>query len=359
MAPALNFYVLKTRLMAALMLAGVMILILMFLMSVLSPKCEPLDANSRWSSNAAAKPIVLLWFWPENNRFDFQDCKRLFNIDSCSLTDSRSLYSRADAVLIFHRAIQDNPSNLPTSPRPKFQRWIWFNMDSPNNTRRIAGIERLFNLTLSYRKDADIPVRWKLTIRKKPADDVSIPKKQRLLCWSVNEHDLRAGSGERFRFYTQLEKYIKVHVFYSSSAQPLSGDKYFETISSCKFFLSFENSINRDYITEIFTDPLAVGTVPIVLGLPRNNYENFAPASSFIHVNDFSDAKALAEFLLKLDEDDETYRQFFDWRRFYTVRRHFTEKKHEFAHAICQACHHVSMRKEYRMVPDVYKWFFM
>lgn len=359
MASSPTFYVLKTRLTVALMLAGAMTLVLMFLMSVSSPKCDPLDVNSGRSSNTAAKPVVLLWFLPENNRFDFQDCKRLFNINSCSLTDDRSLYSRAEAVLIFHGAIQDNPSNLPTLPRPKFQRWIWFNMDTPNNTRRIAGIERLFNLTLSYRKDADIRIRWKLTIREKPAEDVVIPKKQRLLCWIVNEHDLRAGSGERYHFYIQLEKHIKVHILFSSSAEPLSGDNYFQMISSCKFVLSFENSISRDYITEIFTDPLAVGTVPIVLGLPRNNYEDFAPGSSFIHVNDFPDSKALADFLLKLDGDDETYRKFFDWRRFYTVRRHLTEKKHDFAHAICQACHYVSLRKEYRMVPDVYKWFFL
>lgn len=355
-----TFQVATTRLTATLALAGAMILILMYQMSAPSPKCDPPDANpsNTTAKQQTGKPVVLLWDWPENKRFDFQDCKRLFNIDSCSLTDDRSLYSRAAAVLIFHKAIHDDLSNLPTSPRPKLQRWIWFNMDSPKNTRKIAGIERLFNLTLSYRKDADISVRWKLTIRKNPAEDFVIPEKQQLLCWIVSKHDLRAGSGERYRFYTQLEKYMKVHVFYSSSWDDLSGDKYFQAISSCKFFLSFENSISKDYITDIFTDPLALGTVPIVLGLPRNNYEDFVPASSFIHVNDFPDAKALADFLHKLDEDDEAYRKYFEWKRFYTVRRHLTEK-HEFAHAICQACHYVSMRKEYRMVPDVYKWFFL
>ncbi|XP_078124007.1 4-galactosyl-N-acetylglucosaminide 3-alpha-L-fucosyltransferase 9-like [Sander vitreus] len=349
--------VLRATLAVIIVLAGIMVLFLMYYNSFPSPKCHPPPAHSQ--KQHTDKPVVLLWFWPENKRFDFQDCKTLFKIDSCHLTDDRSLYSRAHGVLVFHRAIQDDLSNLPTSPRAKFQRWIWFNTDSPTNTRKIAGIQGLFNLTLSYRKDADIHVRWRLTLRKNTDEDFVLPKKERLLCWIVDSDDLRTKSGEGYNYYRKLVKHIKVDVYDSSSAEFSKGENYFLTISSCKFYLSFENSIHRDYITETFNGPLAAGTVPIVLGPPRSNYEDFAPGTSFIHVNDFPDAATLAEFLLKLDQNNTAYMRYFNWRPFYTARRHLTEENHEFAYAICQACYYVGMTNKYRVVPDLYKWLLL
>uniref|UniRef100_UPI0037E9BA27 4-galactosyl-N-acetylglucosaminide 3-alpha-L-fucosyltransferase 9-like n=1 Tax=Semicossyphus pulcher TaxID=241346 RepID=UPI0037E9BA27 len=360
------------------MLAGVIVLFLMFYKSFPSPKCPPPVAHS-WRQAKQAhfhstaevtkrpngttatqkkdRPILLLWLWPENKRFHLQDCETLFRINGCNLTDDRSLYSRSQGVLFFHRAIQDDLSNLPYSPRPRFQRWIWLNTDSPTNTRRIAGIKGLFNLTLSYRKDSDIQARWPLTLKRNTDEDFVLPEKERLLCWIVDSTGLHTKSRESYSYYRELVKHIKVEVFYS--AEFSKAEDYFQTVSSCKFYLSFENSIHRDYITETFNAPLAAGTVPVVLGPPRGNYEDFAPGTSFIHVNDFPDAFKLAEFLLKLDKDNKAYMRYFHWRRFYTARRHLTEENNEFAHAICQACHHVSINKAYRVVPDLNKWFFV
>lgn len=348
MASSRGVFVLRATVIAILILAGATVLFLMYYESSPSPECQPTPAH---------KPVVLLWFWPENKQFDFEDCEKLFGIHSCHLTDDRSVYPRAHGVLIFHRAIRDDLSHLPTSPRARFQRWIWFNMDSPTNTRRIAGIQGLFNLTLSYRRDADIHVRWQLTPKKNTYEDFVLPKKERLLCWIVDSDDWHTKSGKRYSYYRELVKHIKVDVFKTSSADFSRGENYFGTISSCKFYLSFENSIHRDYITETFNGPLAAGTVPIALGPPRSNYEDFVPGSSFIHVNDFPDAATLAGLLMRLDKDNEAYMRYFNWRRSYTARRHLTEKNHEFAHAICRACHHVGITNEYRVVPDLYKWF--
>ncbi|KAL6099919.1 uncharacterized protein ACO6RY_01638 [Pungitius sinensis] len=338
---------------ATIFVAGIAVLILMYLQSSPAPKCRPPPVHSAQLTTKTDKPLMLLWFWPENKKFDFQDCKTLFQIDDCTLTDDRSLYSRAHNVLVYHAAIQDDLSNLPTSPRPKFQRWIWFNNGTHTNTSRIEGIQSLFNLTLSYRKDSDIQVRWQLTQKRNSDGDFVLPKKERLLCWIVDDEDLVTKSGERYSYYRELIKHIKVDVFQSSSVK---GDNYFLTISSCKYYLSFENSINRDYITETFNGPLAAGTVPIVLGPSRKNYEDFAHSTSFIHVNDFPNALALAQFLQKLDKDNEAYMKYFNWRRFFTAIRHPTDEKHKFAHAICQACLHVGIYNNYRVVPDLYKW---
>ncbi|XP_065808574.1 4-galactosyl-N-acetylglucosaminide 3-alpha-L-fucosyltransferase 9-like isoform X2 [Labrus bergylta] len=363
--------VLKVILTGSLILAGFVVLFLMYYKSLPSHRCPPpLAQPKQWgkrvefhsTANRTAttqkknKPIMLLWMWPGNKRFDLQACDTLFGIDSCHLTDNRSLYSSSHGVLIFHRGINDDLSNLPTSVRPRFQRWIWLNTDSPSNTRRIEGIQGLFNLTLSYRKDADIQVRWPVSFKKKTDEDFVLPTKERLLCWIVDSNVLLTESRESSNYYRELVKHITVDVFFS--AEFSKSEDYFLTISSCKFYLSFENSIHRDYITKAFNGPLAAGTVPIVLGPPRLNYEDFVPGTSFIHVNDFSGPAKLAEFLLKLDKDYFSYVRYFDWRQFYNTRPHFTEENYEFVHGICQACHYLSINKVYRVVPDLYKWFF-
>uniref|UniRef100_A0A3B4E1K0 Fucosyltransferase n=1 Tax=Pygocentrus nattereri TaxID=42514 RepID=A0A3B4E1K0_PYGNA len=218
------------------------------------------------------KPILLLWVWPENYRWDFSDCKTFYNIDGCHLTDDRSLYNQADAVLIYHRDIKWDLSNLPPSPRPPFQRWIWLHAESPTNNKRIPGLENLFNLTLSYRRNADISVRNLLTISKTPNKKFELPKKDKLVCWFVSNIDPSTGTGTRMKYYEELSEHIKVNVGWIA----------------CRFYLSFENSIHKDYITEE--------------RLPN--------------------ASVLAQYLLQLDKDDEAYRRYFAWGKHVSATPH-------------------------------------
>ncbi|KAI5108443.1 hypothetical protein C0J45_2037 [Silurus meridionalis] len=326
-----------------------------------SPKCT-LEHISQYRYNVhpanTEKPILLLWFLPENYQWDFNDCKTIYNIDGCQLTLDRKLYKQADAVLVFHKAIKKDLSNLPPSPRPPFQKWIWFHVESPTNTPKIPGLEDLFNLTMTYRRDSDISVRHHLTVSKKPNENIVIPKKDKLLCWFVSNIDRNTGIGTRMTYYKQLKKYIKVHVFGRVTGKRLRDEDYFPTMASCKFYLAFENSIHKDYFVEKLNGPLAAGTIPVVLGPPRQNYEEFVPGNSFIHVEDFPNAKALAKYLLQLDKDEEAYKHYFDWRKHLTATPHLVHWNQEFTMYICQACEYVGRHNEYKAAHNIYKWWF-
>lgn len=91
-------------------------------------------------------------------------------------------------------------------------------------------------------------------------------------------------------------------------------DRTKDCIKDYKFYLSFENSNCRYYITEKFyTNGLGSGLLPIVMGAPRKDYEEKAPYNSFIHVDDFASPEELANYLHLLDKNDHLYNEYFEW----------------------------------------------
>lgn len=85
-------------------------------------------------------------------------------------------------------------------------------------------------------------------------------------------------------------------------------------IKKYKFYLALESNCCDEFITEKFWRSLSLGVVPVVVGPPREDYERLAPPNSFIYGDDFGSARELADYLKKLDLDDDLYNDFFEWR---------------------------------------------
>ena len=82
-----------------------------------------------------------------------------------------------------------------------------------------------------------------------------------------------------------------------------------------KFYLAFENSNCKDYITEkFFSNSLHHNVLPIVMGPSPEDYAAVAPPHSFLHVDQFKSPAKLAKYLKMLDEDNAKYNEFFEWQ---------------------------------------------
>nr|XP_033784690.1 alpha-(1,3)-fucosyltransferase 9-like [Geotrypetes seraphini] len=292
---------------------------------------------------------ILIWTWPFGERFPLDTCEKLYGISGCHLTADRRLYERADAVIIHYQDVMYSKKELPWAPRPPNQWWIWFNLEPPSLTKNMDMLDNLFNLTMTYRYDSDIvrPYGW-LEVLKEPQDFI-IPNKSKLVAWAISNW---MPNSRRVKYYEELKKHIPIDIF-GKTYLPLQWDDFMSTISVYKFYLSFENSIHVDYITEkLWNNALLSGAVPIVSGPPRENYESFLPKDSFIHINDFPSAKEMAVYLLELDANNEKYQRYFQWRSRFRVRREIGWDNH-----YCKACRWLHQVPAYKIIPSVAKWF--
>ncbi|KAM4598265.1 4-galactosyl-N-acetylglucosaminide 3-alpha-L-fucosyltransferase 9-like [Polymixia lowei] len=293
---------------------------------------------------------VLIWHWPFGEPFDLNSCESRFNIKGCHLTANRELFDAADALLIHHREIEQDLSNLPPGPRPPSQKWVWMNFESPSNTKRISGLNKNFNLTMNYRQDADISLPYGTIVRRTKERTPLIPHKNKLICWIVSN-----WSPEQMRvwYYKDLRKFIRIHTYGRPFYSRVSNSEYRTIVASCKFYLAFENSIHEDYITEKVYKPLRLGSVPVVLGPSRENYERFIPGDAFIHVDDFSSPKALAKYLLHLDQDEARYHEYFKWSRKHRASLTLFPLQNA-----CYCCNYIKRHHSRKQtLKNLYKWY--
>ncbi|XP_063802196.1 4-galactosyl-N-acetylglucosaminide 3-alpha-L-fucosyltransferase FUT6-like [Pseudophryne corroboree] len=295
------------------------------------------------------KNLILLWTWPFGKQFPLNQCLESSYGSSCTFTSNRSYYHLADAVVIHHRDVSTSMDLLPQIPRPTTQYWVWFNLEPPNNCPNLKMMDNLFNLTMTYRADSDIFTPYGWLERHDGTGSISIPTKSKLLAWVVSNWDPQY---ERTKYFEDLKHYIDIDV-YGKYNMSLSVSNQTLTLSKYKFYLAFESSGNTDYITEkLWNNAFLSGTVPIVMGPPRENYERFIPKDSFIHVNDFSNAQELAAYILELDKDDKRYQEYFRWRDVFQPRR-----SNDWNIYYCKACKVLKDAPSYRTMPNLDEWF--
>ena len=120
-----------------------------------------------------------------------------------------------------------------------------------------------------------------------------------------------------------------------------------------KFYLSFENSICDDYVTEKYFTRLAYNAIPVVFG--GANYSSFAPYKSYIDAMQFKNAGKLVEYMRKVHENDTLFASHFWWREFYDVRIKNRKNRAQRFCKLCEKLHDPNLQpKVYR---NFHKWW--
>lgn len=237
-------------------------------------------------------------------------------VSNCFLTDDRARMVDADAALFHHAAI------TASGPRPKNQIWILYMLECPYHTPGLSSVKNVFNWTATYRRDSTIVAPYEKfrffnasQPQKKQTKNYA-KQKTKKVAWFVSN----CGAQNRRREYAdELSNHIPVDIY--GACGPLKcprhvSDRCFEMLNKdYKFYLAFENSNCRDYITEkFFVNGLQHDVIPIVMGAHPDDYRKVAPPHSFIHVDDFESPAALAAYLHKLDQNDDLYNEYFKWK---------------------------------------------
>lgn len=270
---------------------------------------------SRIRRGGGEKPVILFYndFFAEPPALPSSPC-----VDECEFTTDRRALSKAAAV-VFH--IPNRRLRMPVFKR-RGQLWVAWSMESEVNYPRLAdpAFMRQFDLTMTYKRSSDIWCPY-LPGAAEFAQAISGPVPAKTAdAPVVMFQSAKIDRSGRNGYALELMKHIGVHSYgrVHNNRQLAIEDHGHATkqamIGAYKFCIGFENSIDVDYVTEKFFQPLLAGSVPVYLGAP--NVADFAPGDhAYIDTSDFAGPRELAEYLVSLDHDDEAYGRYFDWRK--------------------------------------------
>ena len=148
--------------------------------------------------------------------------------------------------------------------------------------------ENMFNYTSTYKPDSDFPgfyeqdsqMIWQPNATFDETYDFS-QGKSRMAAWVVG--NCRA-SNTRMEYIHELQKHIAVDIYGPCGPLPCQTKPvHCKDIIAVthRFYLSFENSICKDYITEKFFQMLKFNIIPVVYG--GGNYSYYVSLFSFFY----------------------------------------------------------------------------
>ena len=272
-----------------------------------------------------------------------------FNLNSHSLCGgykctveyvyNETLTEDADMIVFTHGLVQTPPK------KQKNQLWTFQTVESQRPTRRCdtKTWDGLFNYSIS-------PIRSSVSNQHDVCMSTRPVRRDHLLKENYYKTKLGMTNGSevnalwfvsncrpsvqsrRIEHALNLSQYINVQVYsqaercrtdLKSILGPNGGAKAF--YNRYWFYLAFENSLCRDYITEKFwkiitSDSL---TIPVVLGgYSMEDYEIVAPPKSYIDVRNFTSAKHLAEHLKYVTENEHAFNYYQQWRNEYLIPKY-------------------------------------
>ncbi|XP_063624319.1 alpha-(1,3)-fucosyltransferase C-like isoform X2 [Cydia splendana] len=288
-----------------------------------------------------------LKYWgPGQNEYIRRKCK----INNCYVTANRSFFPNITQfdVVVYNSMEMKGYAYVPGPKiRSPHQKYIFTSMESshyyPFCDKRYNGF---FNWTWTYRLDSDEPYGY-ITIRNitgdiigpnqimhwmkldamKPIDKKTkkmLKKKNKTAAWFVSNCNTKSKREELvFRLQNELGKKYGLEIDIFGGCEWALKKCPLEKIKECLkliqeqyyFYLSFENSFSKDYVTEKLLTALQNYAVPIVYG--GANYTRFMPDGIYLHAGEL-EVSDLAKQMNDIIKDKNRYYSFFKWRNHYS-----------------------------------------
>ena len=310
--------------------------------------------------NHTPTPVILYWqhYFGESwrNAWPMGDLQCGAAIQ-CRLTDDAAEYTHSDALLFHGRG---TPLTIPElSLRPSNQVWVYNSMESPVHMGSFDRTPNIINWTMTYIRDADIFVANYGSVRPGTYMGGFDPNKNYLESKPKFAAAVISNCvGYRMKVVKALAKHIDLDLFGGCGSGQIcdpgqSNEDCWERLKEYKFYLSFENSACKDYVTEKFyRNALAHAMVPVVLGGADYSDVEIAPPGSYIDASKLSTVRELGEFLKKEGSDQTQYNKYFRWYSNYTV--YFQSLEAQLC-SLCERLHQSTYTtKSYK---DVASWY--
>ncbi|KAH9507668.1 hypothetical protein Btru_053418 [Bulinus truncatus] len=278
---------------------------------------------------------------------EYQKCAHTFNP------------SEADLLMINGARLH----NVSLPKRPRGQIWLMYSREPMTDKRFIllnqAFLRGQFNWTKTYLNDSTFFSKYgRLKARDSPSDtdyEKIFNRKKYDVAWFVSHCNT---SSKRELYVQRMSSQVQIHVFgrcgnYSCGRKGYtmggSRDTCLEMLSrDYKFYLSFENSFCRDYVTEKFFNLFPdTDVIPVVRG--GADYKRFFPPDIYVNSLDFASPEELGKYLHHLARDKTKYLTMLKKKDGY-------EKTGPASNVCCDLCKALHTRTPSNVYDNIYSW---
>ena len=271
---------------------------------------------------------IIVWWTP------FTGYSRIVhncNKGSCLFTHSRTEFNNSLTEAFMFYGTQMRWTDLPL-PRDPNHLWVLLHEESPKNNWLLAFNEgiSLFNLTATSSEHSSYTLVTQhlesIDYLMRPMKYSTSQKSQGDIGLVMYIHSDCDTPSDRDSYAAELMKYVKVDSYgkclhnkdlpehLRDPVTSMDSDELTDITAQYKFTLAIENAYCEGYITEKIWRPMRAGSVPIIKSSPT--IKDWAPHNhSIIVIDDFPNPEALAKYLLYLDQHDEEYEKYLEFKK--------------------------------------------
>ena len=256
--------------------------------------------NIQNDNKSVIKEYNVLWYntevWMREHYIEAEPLKQC-KVNNCNFTTDKSLITKSAAV-VFCISCPGMPKAPPISRAklPLNQVWLFHSVESPINIpkhdKNYRNKEWLnaMNWSMNYRIDSDIPFPYGVlkprTIPRTRNYTAIFQRKTKSAAWIVSH--CRTES-KRETYIAEMRKNGFDIDIYGACGKRLTEDPEQLINKDYKFYLGFENSLCKDYVTEKFFTYYSYDTIVVVRG--GADYSYLLPNATFIDTSQFKTVK--------------------------------------------------------------------